>query len=728
MFVYTFNKWFQSKKVFLILFLILIICTPVAFQSLKSNIVESIPEENPEEEAKLKRVISLSKYDPEAAINQLIDLKGLSEYTNYKKNYILARLLEEKGDYKQSLEIYKELINKNYPLKERVFFHYADLNTKSGKDIEAQKYFNKLIQEFPNSKSIPQTKYYLAQTLMRLQYKTQALNLFKALSMEFANSQYGIASNYYLGENTYYKKNLGVALNYFRNYLKESPDGRFSKEIVSLLLKDDLKNLITKEDYILIGDVYFFEDDFKTAANYYLLAGKQNKEALYRIGYSLFRSNKGKESIDYFFEYAKTFPKLKNARFALYYAALSTPFKNLFWQKVKKEIPELAYYASYKEGQIENNNSKKKKILLKFLEDYPQNIFTLEATWDLMWIDIKNKDYKSAYNIGLKQFELSKKSRYKNSDTRAKVGFWLGKIAEKQGATGDAINFYTESSELIFDDYYAHRSRHRLNELTSNGESESKDPKWKLVNNLSKYQNQYWAIPQIIHSGSLRKIYGSAVSELINLEQYNEAIELIGKSYSPSKRINSWIKALNEEYLESINLSNEITNKYSPEKSNPLFKLSYPMYYFSYVIKACEKYPSLDPMIVFAIIRQESRFDHKAISVSDAHGLMQLIPPTAKSVASRLGIPLPSIELLNNPEINIQLGANYINGLINELNSPLLAVAGYNAGPGASKRWINTYPTEDMDIFIEHIPYSQTRDYVKKVFNGYWTYTSLYGS
>ena len=84
--------------------------------------------------------------------------------------------------------------------------------------------------------------------------------------------------------------------------------------------------------------------------------------------------------------------------------------------------------------------------------------------------------------------------------------------------------------------------------------------------------------------------------------------------------------------------------------------------------------------------------------------------------------------MLNNPEVNIKLGATYL-GYLSEMydSHPALVIAGYNAGEGAVARWVREHPGADLDYFIERIPFSQTRGYTKRVLATYATYDFLYG-
>jgi len=714
----------SKKLAFLVILFLLLSLSPGFFNYYKKSKIQSIPHESPEIQQELSKLISLSKYDPNTAILQLEELSNVSEYTEYKRDYILAKLHEQLGNNNEALSIYKSLLNKNYPLKERVIFHVANLTTALENDKEGLKYFNKLLQDFPNSKSVPQAKYYLAQTQLRLKLINQAVNTLRSLRIEFPDTQYGIATNYYLGEYEYNKTNYSEAFKYWREYLKQSPDGRFAEEIANIYNSITASNGIplSKEDYKLLGDVFFHKKGYKEAAKYYRLVDSPDK--YYNLGYSLYRTGNNEEAHKYLSEFAHKYPTSENIKLALYYASYSLPYnkRKSFWNKITKEIPELSYYTIYKEAQFEESTRKREKILKNLIVNYPQGEFTLDAAWEIIWDKIRDKDYKEAEKLGEQYFELSNNDTFKHTNTRAKIGYFLGKLAEIANDYEKAKIYYSQAKEISLDDYYSLRAEGRLKELDG-----GKDPRWKQQTNISDYNNFSWSIPLITSLDAIKNDYGGTVYELIRLQQFEEAMELIGRSKSSSEKVTSWLQALDNQYDISVNLANKVALENKLSKENPIWQIAYPLYYLNYILDNCKNHQTLDPFLVYGVIRQESRFDKNAVSVSDAHGLMQLIPPTARTVASSLSINLYSLNLLNDPQINIALGTKYLDGLVKDFNNPIFAVASYNAGPGAVKRWINTIGAQDIDFFIENIPYYQTKDYVKKVFASYWTYLKVYG-
>ncbi len=701
-------------------FPLLIILLVSALLFFKSNSVNNVPQEDPKSLETLDKAVKLSRLNINDGISNLENIDGLSDYTEYKKDYILAKLYEEKNDFNKAILIYEKLLDKNYPLKERVVFHYAYLNTRLGNDSIALKYFNKLIHEFPYSHSAPQAKYYLAQTQLRLRWTKDALNTLLSLKEQYPRTQFGIAANYYLGENAYNNKNFNEALKYWRQYLKLSPDGRFVNEIAGFFAK--LKPYLKPDDYSLLGDVFFYKKEYKQASKYYKIGN--NIQKYYNLGYSLVRVGNNSEAHNYLKEFAYHSPKSKNAKLALLFSSKSIPLfmRKSFWEKVEKDIPGLAYYALYKQAILEESDTRREHKLRNLIDSYPNTEFTLDAVWGIMWDKIKDRKYNEAKELGGKYFELSKDSSVNSkSDTRTKIGFWLGKICELQDEKIKAKEYYTLTENILFDNYYSFRAQNRL--LVLNGQ---KDFKWDVQAGSNVFSEDLWSIPSIVKYETAKKYFGVTIAELIKLQQYSEAIDLIGKSKFPSKKITAWLKALNSEYENSINISSSIISNYSLNQNSQMWKLAYPLHFWQFIFNTSSRYKNLDPFLVCALIRQESKYDPYACSISNACGLMQLIIPTARSISWELKVNVKSRDVLFDPQTNIIFGTYYLNSLIEELNNPLFAIASYNAGPQAIKSWVSKFKENDLDFFVEEIPYDETRNYVKRVFSNYWTYLRIY--
>jgi soluble lytic murein transglycosylase len=143
------------------------------------------------------------------------------------------------------------------------------------------------------------------------------------------------------------------------------------------------------------------------------------------------------------------------------------------------------------------------------------------------------------------------------------------------------------------------------------------------------------------------------------------------------------------------------------------FALRYPTPYKADVESAARQ-NSLDPALVYGLARQESRFVSNIVSSAGAVGVMQLMPRTARWVAKQSGLNAPSTQL-DDPALNIDLGAHYLRYVLDKLDGlPALGAAAYNAGPGRAQAWRGAVPLEGA-IYVETIPFNETRDYTKKV-------------
>ena len=143
------------------------------------------------------------------------------------------------------------------------------------------------------------------------------------------------------------------------------------------------------------------------------------------------------------------------------------------------------------------------------------------------------------------------------------------------------------------------------------------------------------------------------------------------------------------------------------------FTLRYPAHYRDVLSKQAQ-IRKLDEPWVFGLVRQESRFLADARSSAGAAGLMQLLPSTARWVARKIGMKGFHLSRVNRPEVNAALGAFYLRHVLDGFNgNPVLAAAAYNAGPSRARQWCDTRPLEGA-IYIETIPFSETRQYVKK--------------
>jgi len=135
----------------------------------------------------------------------------------------------------------------------------------------------------------------------------------------------------------------------------------------------------------------------------------------------------------------------------------------------------------------------------------------------------------------------------------------------------------------------------------------------------------------------------------------------------------------------------------------------------------------LDPYLVAAVIKVESNFRPDAVSSKGAVGLMQLMPDTARWAAGRMGVPAPTAGELSDPETNIRIGTWYLAELQDEFGNWVLSLAAYNAGRGVVRGWVDDGVLAGQNPVAEQIPFSETKNFVRRVLQAQKRYRQLYG-
>lgn len=181
------------------------------------------------------------------------------------------------------------------------------------------------------------------------------------------------------------------------------------------------------------------------------------------------------------------------------------------------------------------------------------------------------------------------------------------------------------------------------------------------------------------------------------------------------------------EYARQLNVLDRMVNTSDRTKSEFDFTQRFPTPFRDVMHSATERL-GLDMAWVYGLIRQESRFILNARSHVGASGLMQIMPATAKFVARKIGMGDFAQHQVNDINTNIVLGTNYLNMVLFDLDgSQAMATAAYNAGPGRPRAWRSTLTRAvEGAIFAESIPFTETRDYVKKVLSNATYYAALF--
>ncbi|MEO8396860.1 MAG: lytic transglycosylase domain-containing protein, partial [Chloroflexota bacterium] len=156
-----------------------------------------------------------------------------------------------------------------------------------------------------------------------------------------------------------------------------------------------------------------------------------------------------------------------------------------------------------------------------------------------------------------------------------------------------------------------------------------------------------------------------------------------------------------------------------------ILRLAFPIRYADLLVPLAQQ-NGLDPLLVAALVRQESSFDPTVVSVANARGLMQFVPATAQDMADQLAWPDYTLDDLYRPIVSISFGTHYLSAMRDyQDGSDVGALLSYNAGPGIAKQWLNNAGS-DLEALYETIDYSESRSYLDLIYTNHFIYQQLY--
>ncbi|MBC5794963.1 transglycosylase SLT domain-containing protein [Sphaerospermopsis sp. LEGE 00249] len=480
---------------------------------------------------------------------------------------------------------------------------------------------------------------------------------------------------------------------------------------------------LTTADWDLIASVYWDNNEFAKAASAYTKAPKTAKN-LYRRARGLQIDKKRDQAIAIYKQQIQEFPDDEETGTALLRLAEITPGKaaisylDQIINKFPKQAPQaLEQKAKLLESLKDNQAATETWKLL--LGRYSNSEEAAEYRWKNALNKAKNRDYVSAW-----QWAQPIATENPRSILAPRASFWVGKWATLLGKQEDARKAYEYVLSQFPQSYYAWRAASIL------------------ALDVGDFSNLRLMNPEIIPPQRPVPPAGSdAFKELYLLGQDRDAWyewETAFKNNSQPTVAEEFTEGLMRlakgENLIGIAKISKLEDRETPEEQAEFAALSqkitywqarYPFPYFQEIQKWSLS-RQLNPLLVTALMRQESMFQPKIKSVVGATGLMQVMPSTAAWIAPQIGMDIKNLNL-ENPNDNIMLGTWYLDHTHQQYgNNSMLAIASYNAGPGNVAKWLQTIPKQDPDEFVEEIPFGETRNYVRLVFGNYWNYLRLY--
>lgn len=641
---------------------------------------------------------------------------GFFDFQNIEKArslYRTAREYQKNGEYKNAFYTYTK-ISSGYPAYDAVLFYQAKCAVELQDEKTAILKFKKLLSNYSDSPLAPQTSYNLGQAYIRTKNYSEAESQFAETIKKYPETDFAIGSFYYLGQATK-EKNKKAAAQYWLKYIELAPSGRFAMDCY-----EELKHLPCKYSSIQLKEIAIalYNDENYTKSIFYL-----KKVPLKYSWYYLAKNYEelgDKNKVLYFYKEgliksSTDCEKRVNFEQAMQSYASSNPEGvDKGWDDVLGFSNTARDFALFHKAQI-TPKSNALQYYWEIINKYPKSNFASEALWNIFWDSYINKrdNYELALKLGNNHI-----SKYENTKASPAIYFWLGKIYEKRNEKSKAFYYYQTVLSKYPDSYYAFRADERIKALKT-----GVDPGWR-TNLYSRIPEDQTEIKLPYSGGEITGLYGKQALELINVGDYETVLSFL----KDDAFLESWIDLQNGIISKSIVIARNKMDKLSekPNWNDARWKLLYPVYYPENINKN-SGLNALDPVIVLSLMKEESYFNTFALSYSNARGLMQILPSTAKDIARWKNLGSYSGVQLFDPDINIKLGTAYLSHVKSSLhNNMLFAVAAYNGGPYAVEKWLNANPKGDTDEFIENIPYEQTNTYVKKVYKSYWNYKQIY--
>jgi len=396
----------------------------------------------------------------------------------------------------------------------------------------------------------------------------------------------------------------------------------------------------------------------------------------------------------------------------------------------------------YKNPRVVLNSLEKKAFLLtderryndairlwnKILKMKKEKRLHLKALWYIAWSYYKLGKYEDALDA---LNNILKHTDANDGKVANKAKYWKAKILEVMGKSSEASAIYSEIVKGSPTEYYEELASRRL----QNAENTASD--FTSVVSEIKPINDWTIDISDANSFDLLHLRRAIFFDRLNLHE-EAALELsvAFEEISSKKRNDFETNVL--LVLASRNFAHDIAYAAAQKYYKWLLDFEFPLNGFKRFIWE-QLYPeaykpivesfcgySLDPRLVYAIMKAESSFKQRAVSTAGAIGLMQIMPDTAKKIAALKNRDF-DIKRLYRPLENLEYGIEYLKKLNKIFNGNKVAmIASYNAGEEAVGAWLKHNYSDDIEEFIEEIPYEETNLYVKKVLSNYWVLQKLY--
>ncbi len=405
---------------------------------------------------------------------------------------------------------------------------------------------------------------------------------------------------------------------------------------------------------------------------------------------------------------------------------------------LQRTAAEALWRAGYLYG-TNNDPVRSREIFLRMAQEFPNDEWTMNGLFLAASAAVTSQEWAIAENLYGRLATLA------TGTDQAAAYLWTARLAQQRGDTASAQAALGLAIAAAPDSYFAARAQDiqlgripfqppaqvqfDFDEAAGQAESEA----WlrttfaiEQPGNLSQLSPALENDPRIIRGRELWAV--SARTEALD-----EFADLLDEKRTAGDALASYQLAIflrdQGAYLSSIVAAADViiaSKQNTLEVPAYIARMRYPAYYANLVTTEAEKY-GFDPLLLLALIRQESLYNAEAVSSAGARGLTQVMPATGQDIANRLGVTDWQVSDLFRPYTGIMFGAFYIDEQLRRFERNAAAtLAAYNAGPGRALDWYKL-SGGDVDLMMTTITITETRTYLQRIYSHYTIYRELYG-
>ncbi len=641
----------------------------------------------------------------------------------------------------------------------------ADYHFANARYTEAAALYQLETQQYPKSFLAVRSAYRRALALLGSYAYATAAESFEKFLQDNPRSEYSPDAGIGLGRALTAEADLKRAVRAYQDVLIKYPGSSADQEVERALAELRSGGIevpeLTPDELYERGQNLFRTNQYDKAAETFtklLATDPQNlnsPEILLRMGIILFNLGRRQEAVATLEKMMNEYSRDQRVPEAMYWIGKSysklgdrengvKAFQKVLDCYLESEWADDALFLM---GNIYREANDMKKALTfygRLAAEYPESKFADSAIWWKAWAYYIAGDYKRT-----EQTFQELIVRYPRSFLVNQARYWQGRAAEKRGDTSRAAAYYGKVIKRAPYTYYGYRASERLLSIELpvlaavstmdtgvNDVPENPD----AADHLSSFETDdgppIWtaeALKTLSAEPSFKKSL-----ELMYLDMKKEAAAELWSLQDRLPRKRGALIGLSKtffelgDYYRSLIL---ILRNYEPyldgaarETPEDFWLLAYPQGYWDSIVTYSRKYGQ-DPYFVAAIVREESQFHAEALSPAGARGVMQVMPATGEWIAQIIRMKGFNQSKLFDSDTAINLGTWYISHLMKRFKGdPLFVAAAYNAGPDAVATWLSkTGSGTEWDEFVESIPFSETRGYVKKVLRNYAEYKRIYG-